>query len=134
VQIINQNAKQASENRDALAKDIYNRLFLWLVNRINKVVKKTVDAKYSIGILDIYGFEIYAENSLDQLNINYTNEKIQQLIQKQYEKEQEEYMEEKIKWSEKKLKNSENVLKVIENKPLGILFKLTIKRCLFIIR
>jgi myosin I len=120
VQITQQNEKMASSNRDALAKDIYERLFLWIIKRINHAVKKPLDAKNSIGILDIYGFEIYDNNSLDQLNINYVNEKIQQLIQLAFQKEQEEYINDGLKWSEKKLKNSEQCLKVIEGKPYGV--------------
>lgn len=59
--------------RDALAKGIYSRLFDWIVGRINKVMAVAEKGK-TIGILDIYGFEIFEVNSFEQLCINYVNE------------------------------------------------------------
>lgn len=113
-----QNPERAAFNRDALAKSIYERLFLWLVRRINASVKKPDDAKYSIGILDIYGFEIFEDkqhgNGLDQLNINYVNEKIQQQIQKWLQREQEEYVAEGVPWNMMKLFNCDGCVNVIE--------------------
>lgn len=56
-----QNPQQAGFNRDALAKGIYEKMFTWLVRRINSSIKRPDDdsSKQSIGVLDIYGFEIY---------------------------------------------------------------------------
>jgi myosin-1 len=64
-------------SRDALAKSLYDRLFSWLVQCINQSIQSNVTRKdyYVIGILDIYGFEIFEKNSFEQLNINYCNEK-----------------------------------------------------------
>ena len=54
----------------------------------------------TIGILDIYGFEIFERNSFEQLCINYVNEKLQQIfIQLTLKTEQEEYAREQIKWT-----------------------------------
>jgi myosin-1 len=52
---------EAVFSRDALAKALYSRLFLWLVERINKQIKSPMaeQGKLVIGILDIYGFEIF---------------------------------------------------------------------------
>jgi myosin heavy subunit len=64
---------KAAFARDALAKGIYSRLFDWIVTRINKTMAVTEKGK-TIGILDIYGFEIFDVNSFEQLCINYVNE------------------------------------------------------------
>jgi myosin-1 len=123
INIMAQNPEQAAKNRDALAKDIYERLFHWLIKRINAAIKKPDNAKYAIGVLDIYGFEIYEgkENSLEQLNINYVNEKIQQLVQKWLTKELEEYIAEGVTAPTNiKIKSSTECLRLIDEKPTCI--------------
>uniref|UniRef100_A0A8C7DPT3 Myosin heavy chain 10 n=1 Tax=Oncorhynchus kisutch TaxID=8019 RepID=A0A8C7DPT3_ONCKI len=86
---------------EALAKATYERLFRWLVHRINKALDRTKRQGASfIGILDIAGFEIFELNSFEQLCINYTNEKLQQLFNHtMFILEQEEYQREGIEWS-----------------------------------
>uniref|UniRef100_A0A0E0K5W3 Myosin motor domain-containing protein n=1 Tax=Oryza punctata TaxID=4537 RepID=A0A0E0K5W3_ORYPU len=68
----------AAANRDALAKTVYARLFDWLVENINKSIGQDVDSKVQIGVLDIYGFESFKNNSFEQFCINFANEKLQQ--------------------------------------------------------
>jgi myosin-1 len=110
-----QNPERAAFNRDALAKSIYERLFLWLVRRINASVKKPDDAKYSIGILDIYGFEIFENNSFEQLCINYVNERLQQVfIELTLKAEQEEYVKEGIKWTPVQYVNNKDCVTLID--------------------
>jgi myosin heavy subunit len=62
----------------ALAKNIYGRLFNWLVRQLNATMVTTKPHTKSIGVLDIFGFEIFQTNSFEQLCINYCNEKLQQ--------------------------------------------------------
>lgn len=45
--------------RDALAKAIYNNLFDWIVARVNVSMKAQAETAHIIGVLDIYGFEIF---------------------------------------------------------------------------
>ncbi len=64
---------------------IYDKLFTWIVGKINAAIDPQltghVRAKGTvIGVLDIYGFEIFDRNSFEQFCINYCNEKLQQLF------------------------------------------------------
>jgi myosin I len=67
-------ADQAQQAADALAKAAYDHMFDWLVGRINVAVSGATSARF-IGVLDIFGFEIFEKNHFEQLCINYTNEK-----------------------------------------------------------
>lgn len=92
------NPAQASAVRDAFAQAIYNNLFEWIVQRVNVSMKAKGATSTIIGVLDIYGFEIFDTNQFEQLCINYVNEKLQQIfIQLTLKTEQEEYVREQIK-------------------------------------
>ncbi|XP_076133037.1 myosin-7-like [Alosa pseudoharengus] len=84
----------------ALAKATYDRMFKWIVDRINKTLYTALARQFFIGVLDIAGFEIFDFNSLEQLCINYTNEKLQQFFNHHmFILEQEEYKREGIEWT-----------------------------------
>jgi myosin protein heavy chain len=92
-------SEAASNNRHSLVKSLYLRLFDWIVSRINQNLVSKEAIKNSIGVLDIAGFEIFENNSFEQLCINFTNEKLQQFFNNHmFKKEQEEYLKEKIEW------------------------------------
>ena len=116
------NNAQAAATRDALAKAIYNNLFDWIVERVNVSLKARGAMSNSIGILDIYGFEIFEKNSFEQLCINYVNEKLQQIfIQLTLKTEQEEYAREQIQWTPIKYFDNKVVCDLIESvRPVGI--------------
>lgn len=116
------NPAQASSVRDALAKAIYFNLFDWIVQRVNASLKARGTVAQSVGILDIYGFEIFERNSFEQLCINYVNEKLQQIfIQLTLKTEQEEYEREQIKWTPIKYFDNKVVCELIEEKrPPGV--------------
>lgn len=116
------NVAQAVATRDALAKAIYSNLFDWIVERINQSLKARQAASNSIGILDIYGFEIFEKNSFEQLCINYVNEKLQQIfIQLTLKTEQEEYAREQIKWTPISYFDNKVVCDLIESiRPPGV--------------
>ncbi|KAF2203736.1 hypothetical protein GQ43DRAFT_478776 [Delitschia confertaspora ATCC 74209] len=116
------NPAQATAVRDALAKAIYFNLFDWIVERVNASLKARGAMSHSIGILDIYGFEIFERNSFEQLCINYVNEKLQQIfIQLTLKAEQDEYAREQIKWTPIKYFDNKVVCELIEEKrPPGV--------------
>ena len=116
------NPAQALATRDALAKAIYNNLFDWIVERVNLSLKARGAMANSIGILDIYGFEIFEKNSFEQLCINYVNEKLQQIfIQLTLKTEQEEYAREQIQWTPIKYFDNKIVCDLIESvRPVGV--------------
>ncbi|XP_067843858.1 unconventional myosin-Ib isoform X3 [Heptranchias perlo] len=117
------NVAQAYYARDALAKNLYNRLFTWLVSRINGSIKaQTKVRKKVMGVLDIYGFEIFENNSFEQFIINYCNEKLQQIfIELTLKEEQEEYIKEGIEWTHIEYFNNAIICELIENNTNGIL-------------
>uniref|UniRef100_A0A8C1IWR0 Unconventional myosin-Ib n=1 Tax=Cyprinus carpio TaxID=7962 RepID=A0A8C1IWR0_CYPCA len=117
------NVAQAYYARDALAKNLYSRLFSWLVNRINESIKaQTKSRKKVMGVLDIYGFEIFEDNSFEQFIINYCNEKLQQIfIELTLREEQEEYIREGIEWTNIEYFNNAIICDLIENNKNGIL-------------
>ncbi|MBN3282750.1 MYO1F protein, partial [Polyodon spathula] len=117
------NREQATYTRDALAKALFTRLFDYLVEAINKAIQKPHE-EFSIGVLDIYGFEIFKRNGFEQFCINFVNEKLQQIfIELTLKAEQEEYVQEGIKWSPIEYFNNKIVCDLIENKlnPPGIM-------------
>jgi myosin heavy chain 9/10/11/14 len=97
-----QTPEQVRLGINALAKGIYERGFGDLVTRINRQLDRNgmgMDDSHFIGVLDIAGFEIFEENSFEQLCINYTNEKLQQFFNHHmFVLEQEEYAREQIEW------------------------------------
>ncbi|KOB70729.1 Uncharacterized protein OBRU01_14903, partial [Operophtera brumata] len=114
--------EQAQYARDALAKAMYDKHFSWLVSRINaSLTPREKDARSSvIGILDIYGFEIFPKNSFEQFCINFCNEKLQQLfIQLTLKQEQEEYLREGIEWEPVEYFNNIVICDLIEAKHKG---------------
>jgi len=114
--------EEAEFNTNATLKAIYHRLFVFIVNKVNEVMGKT--GAHSIGILDIAGFEIFRENSFEQLCINLTNEKLQQFFNNHmFNLEQIEYQNEGIPWTHQNFGDDlQPVIDLIESKiPAGLL-------------
>ncbi|KAJ8042866.1 Unconventional myosin-XIX [Holothuria leucospilota] len=107
---------EASSRRDCVAKLLYSRLFNWLVAFLNKHTS-TNHSNAFIGLLDIYGFESFFSNSLEQLCINYANEKLQQHFVSHFLKaEQDEYKQEGLAWEFCNFTDNQPCLDVIEGR------------------
>lgn len=94
-------AEAARETRDTLARGLYSRMFGWLITCCNSNLAadggKTSQTEITLGILDIFGFENFATNRLEQLCINITNEQLQFFFSEFiFAMEQKEYAEQGI--------------------------------------
>uniref|UniRef100_F6Y7C9 Myosin-2 n=1 Tax=Ornithorhynchus anatinus TaxID=9258 RepID=F6Y7C9_ORNAN len=126
-----QTVQQVINSVGALAKAVYEKMFLWMVTRINQQLDTKQPRQYFIGVLDIAGFEIFDFNSLEQLCINFTNEKLQQFFNHHmFVLEQEEYKKEGIEWEF--IDFGMDLAACIEliEKPMGI-FSILEEECMF---
>uniref|UniRef100_A0A672VBW7 Myosin heavy chain, skeletal muscle, adult-like n=1 Tax=Strigops habroptila TaxID=2489341 RepID=A0A672VBW7_STRHB len=126
-----QTVQQVNNAVGALAKAVYERMFLWMVVRINEQLDTKQPRQYFIGVLDIAGFEIFDFNSFEQLCINFTNEKLQQFFNHHmFVLEQEEYKKEGIEWTF--IDFGMDLAACIEliEKPMGI-FSILEEECMF---
>ena len=107
---------------DGLAKELYNRCFLWIVKKLNKTLDTQNEDNFKyIGLLDIFGFECFQkeQNSIEQLCINYTNEQLQQLYIKDiFESDKLEFkregLESKLYLLDATYKDNKDVIKLIK--------------------
>ncbi|NXE16966.1 MYSS protein, partial [Lophotis ruficrista] len=126
-----QTVVQVNNAVGALAKAVYEKMFLWMVVRINQQLDTKQPRQYFIGVLDIAGFEIFDFNSFEQLCINFTNEKLQQFFNHHmFVLEQEEYKKEGIEWEF--IDFGMDLAACIEliEKPMGI-FSILEEECMF---
>ncbi|XP_075068076.1 myosin-IIIa [Mixophyes fleayi] len=126
--IIRQNTvEKAADVRDAMSKALYGRLFSWIVNRINALLKPSEelseeDAGFNIGILDIFGFENFKKNSFEQLCINIANEQIQFYFNQHiFAWEQNEYLNEDVDARVIEYEDNRPLLDMFLQKPMGLL-------------
>lgn len=121
--------------RETIAKDLYEKLFVWLVKKLNFTIIPKEDlqshvdfsllekSRCAIGLLDIFGFEVLKTNSLEQFCINYTNEKLQQLyISYVFKAEEKEFINEGLEKFiiELNFKDNQPVIDLLDLYPLGI--------------
>ncbi|KAG8445369.1 hypothetical protein GDO86_010234 [Hymenochirus boettgeri] len=115
---------QASDGRDAFMKGIYGRMFMWIVNKINGAIftPESENGRRSVGLLDIFGFELFNTNSFEQLCINFANEHLQQFFVRHiFKLEQEEYNAEQIPWQHIDFADNQRTLDVIALRPMNII-------------
>ncbi|XP_062234995.1 myosin-IIIa isoform X1 [Platichthys flesus] len=119
--------EKAAEVRDAMGKALYGRLFSWIVNRINSLLRPDSqqgeeDKGLNIGILDIFGFENFKKNSFEQLCINIANEQIQFYFNQHiFAWEQDEYLNEEVDARMIEYEDNRPLLDLFLQKPMGML-------------
>ncbi|KAG7381165.1 hypothetical protein PHYPSEUDO_006341 [Phytophthora pseudosyringae] len=113
---------EAAENRDALAKTIYSKMFDWMVVKINAAISTDESRiKGQIGVLDIFGFEDFVHNGFEQFCINYANEKLQQKFTTDvFKTVEDEYIREGLQWDHIQYQDNQGIVEVIEGK-MGII-------------
>ncbi|XP_051677726.2 unconventional myosin-IXa isoform X4 [Oryctolagus cuniculus] len=113
--------------RNSMAKSLYSALFDWIVFRINHALLNSKDLEHntktlSIGVLDIFGFEDYENNSFEQFCINFANERLQHYFNQHiFKLEQEEYRMEGISWHNIDYIDNSCCINLISKKPTGLL-------------
>ncbi len=121
---LNLTVEKAEINRDAVAKALFNGLFTWVVDCINARLfdgKSRDPALKWVGILDVFGFENFANNSFEQFCINFANERLQAFFnQAVINSEQIEYKQEAIQWVELDIPDNEETIKVVTTKQTGL--------------
>ncbi|XP_008402917.1 unconventional myosin-IXAa isoform X6 [Poecilia reticulata] len=127
---------EAGTVRDSMAKSLYSALFDWIVFRINHALLNNKDLEettkiLSIGVLDIFGFEDYENNSFEQFCINFANERLQHYFNQHiFKLEQEEYRAEGISWRNIDYIDNTGCIGLISKKPTA-LFHLLDEECNF---
>jgi len=135
---------QSEQARDALSKSLYFKIFQYIVEKINQKFnnnsssnsslnganefnnsnnkKKKNENNNFIGVLDIFGFENLSINGLEQLLINFTNEKLQQQFNSNvFESEQKEYVQEGIPWNSASFIDNKECIELVEKKSYGLI-------------
>lgn len=93
-------AREISTLKASVAQELYATLFFWLTRLVGRSIAPTAAASHDdggrlIGLLDLYGFEVFSENGFEQFLINFCNERLQQLFNRQvFLREAEEYLDE----------------------------------------
>lgn len=117
--VVHLSPESAKESADALAKQLYDRIFLWLVRNINEATTAGGDLESygHISLLDIFGFESFPVNSFEQLCINFANESLQSKFTKDvFVSVYAEYKEEGISLEEITYDDNTHVLDLIQNR------------------
>lgn len=96
-------------------------------NKSMRAIRKSIIVKeskiLSIGLLDIFGFENFENNSFEQLCINFTNEKLQQLyIFAIFKSEEQEFIDQGLQnfLGQLNFVDNQNILDLIDKYPNGI--------------
>ncbi|KDO30119.1 hypothetical protein SPRG_05311 [Saprolegnia parasitica CBS 223.65] len=133
IKVLRLTVDEAKNTRDGLTKALYGRLFEWLVGRMNAFLRHDdsdnassfgttkSDTSSWIGILDIFGFEVFPVNSFEQLCINFANETLQQQFNlHNFANEQVEYKKEGLAWDYVAFTDNKECVDLFSAKPFGL--------------
>ncbi|KAJ8340890.1 hypothetical protein SKAU_G00331810 [Synaphobranchus kaupii] len=117
--------------RDSMAKALYSALFDWIVLRINHSLlnrKDIMDSasfqhqSFSIGVLDLFGFENCRANGFEQFCINYASELLHYYFNQHiFELEQEEYQAEGLTWQTINYRDNSGCIELFSSQPRGLI-------------
>ncbi|EPR62459.1 myosin D [Toxoplasma gondii ME49] len=109
--------------RASLAKGMYEQLFLWIIRKLNADIEpKGGSFDVFMGLLDIFGFEVFQNNSLEQLFINITNEVLQRnFTDIVFEKELQLYSKEGISSKKIEYTTNEKLIETLLGKGTSVL-------------
>ncbi|KAJ1613757.1 myosin-like protein [Cryptosporidium canis] len=123
------NKAKAYEQIESCGKEVYLRCFEYLIDLVNKAIEFDDDKKQWIGILDIYGFEVFKVNGFEQFLINFANEKLQQFfISSVFQAELQEYEKESISHDNITYEDNSPLVQLFDGK--GGIFDLLEESCL----
>jgi myosin heavy subunit len=126
--------EQAAEVRSGLAKHLYASLFSWLVETVNVSLGAPAAGGLAgprIGCVDIFGFEDLRTNSLEQLCINFANEKLHRLfVGSMFEVAAVMYAREGVQVEPTPYTDNQPVVGLIGGKPTSLMAMLT-EECIF---
>ena len=119
---------KAAQGRDAFCKAVYQRVFDHLVKRVNRSLGEELQALPGgasdmrfIGLLDVFGFEIFEVNSFEQLCINFANEKLQNFfLRSVFKAEELAYKNDGIRWEPITYTDNSSIIEICEGKEKGI--------------
>ncbi|CDJ63030.1 hypothetical protein ENH_00032020 [Eimeria necatrix] len=108
--------------KSSLAKAMYDKLFLWIIRELNKSIEPPEGFRNFLGMLDIFGFEVFKNNSLEQFFINVTNEMLQKnFVDIVFTREAKLYKEEGVSTAELVYTSNADVISLLTDKKSSIL-------------
>lgn len=111
--------------KESMAKAVYNSLFNWIVRKLNTNIQPPSGFDRFLGMLDIFGFEVFKNNSLEQLFINITNEMLQKnFVDVVFDRETKLYRSEGISSAELTWTTNAPIIDLLTNKKKSVIAQL----------
>ncbi|PFH35758.1 myosin A [Besnoitia besnoiti] len=108
--------------KSSLAKAMYDKLFMWIIAALNRNIKPDGGFHSFLGMLDIFGFEVFKNNSLEQFFINITNEMLQKnFVDIVFDRESKLYRDEGVSSKELVFTSNAEVINMLTAKNSSVL-------------